>query len=207
MTSNRIRLWLDDLRAAPEGWHHARTAAEAIALLAAGGVVEVSLDHDLGDEPGVGSGYDVACWIEQHAMQGTLQRLDWRIHSANPVGRKKMKAALESAERFWRGIERAIRWKGALNLDPARPTTEIEVEIDLDDVHWAMEALAARSFDEAVDIGLRAVVLGRAKLREDRGPSDAALTLTDMFSVGLEAIHAAEAERRKPKRSRKKPAK
>ena len=95
-----IRLWLDDLRPAPEGWVHVRTAVEAIAVLTAGGVVEVSVDHDLGREE-AGSGYEVACWIEEAAANGSLGVVKWAIHSANPVGRAKMAAALESAGRLW----------------------------------------------------------------------------------------------------------
>lgn len=43
-----MKLWLDDVRPAPEGWVHVRTAEEAREKLLAGGVVECSLDHDLG---------------------------------------------------------------------------------------------------------------------------------------------------------------
>jgi hypothetical protein len=96
-----IHLWLDDERPAPAGWQHVRTAAEAIAALRAGGVVEISLDHDLGEDS-AGTGYDVACAIEREAAEGGLAGLRWRIHSANPVGRAKMEAALRSAERWWR---------------------------------------------------------------------------------------------------------
>lgn len=97
-----MRLWLDDLRPAPDGWTHARTQGEAIELLEVGGVVAVSLDHDLGEpESEVGSGYGVACWIEEHAAVGDLARLEWAIHSANPVGRERMRRAMEGAVRFW----------------------------------------------------------------------------------------------------------
>lgn len=112
-----LKLWLDDIRdpartyspwaerralwsAKDVVW--AKTASEAIALLAAGGVTRVSLDHDLGvplDE--VGTGYEVACWIEEHAMKGTLASLEWAIHSANPVGVQKMTTALMNADKFW----------------------------------------------------------------------------------------------------------
>ena len=97
-----IHLWLDDTRPMPAGFTHAvATAAEAIALLDTGTVIAISLDHDLGDEAVVGSGYLVACHIEQGAHEGTLSRLSWAIHSSNPVGRKRMEAALHSAERCW----------------------------------------------------------------------------------------------------------
>ena len=96
-----MRLWLDDLRPAPAGWHHVLTASEAIASLEDGRVVAVSLDHDLGDDEGAGNGYQVACWIEQAAAEGRLGRIDWALHTANPVGRAKMEAALRCAERWW----------------------------------------------------------------------------------------------------------
>lgn len=103
-----VHVWLDDLRPAPVGWKHVYTAPEAIAALAAGGVEEISLDHDLGEDEGAGTGYDVAVWIENGAADGTLSKLTWSIHSANPVGRARMTAALESADRLWdRAEERA----------------------------------------------------------------------------------------------------
>jgi hypothetical protein len=43
-----MRVWLDDRRPTPEGWVRVRTPEEAIELLRAGGVGELSLDHDLG---------------------------------------------------------------------------------------------------------------------------------------------------------------
>lgn len=95
-----MRLWLDDLRPAPEGWTHVRTAEEAITHLSNGQFSEVSLDHDLGNE-GVATGYVVASWIEEQAFFGNIPKLIWHIHSANPPGRARMEAALRSAERFW----------------------------------------------------------------------------------------------------------
>lgn len=97
-----MHLWLDDCRPIPADFDiWAKTAQEAIARLAGGTVELISLDHDLGDEDLVGSGYVVACWIEEAAAAGRLKRLAWRIHSANPVGRQRMEAALRSADRQW----------------------------------------------------------------------------------------------------------
>lgn len=96
-----MKLWLDDERPAPPGWVRVTTATDAIARLTAGGVHEISLDHDLGEDSPGGSGYDVAVWIEQAAFNGTLPKLAWSIHSANPVGRARMEQALRSANRFW----------------------------------------------------------------------------------------------------------
>jgi hypothetical protein len=80
---------------------HVKTRSEAISILATGTVAKISLDHDLGDEAVTGNGYGVACFIEENAHAGTLPRLDWAIHSANPVGRQNMTRALANAERFW----------------------------------------------------------------------------------------------------------
>lgn len=59
-----MKLFLDDERSAPEGWIHVRWPEEAIEILKAGTVIELSLDHDLGDDAH-GTGYDVILWIEQ----------------------------------------------------------------------------------------------------------------------------------------------
>jgi hypothetical protein len=95
----------------------ARSAARAIELLRTGEVVQVSLDHDLGmDGHGqtaagiilvrpveeAGTGYDVAAWIEEQAHAGALPPMLWAIHSANPVGRERIRQAMESAEKAWR---------------------------------------------------------------------------------------------------------
>jgi hypothetical protein len=95
-----IRVWLDDVRPAPEGWVRAYTACEAIALLEGGDVVEVSLDHDLGDEATCGTGYDVATWIEEQVALHGFEPPKLAIHSANVVGRERMQRAIESIERL-----------------------------------------------------------------------------------------------------------
>lgn len=96
-----MRVWLDDLRDKPGEFDvHVRTAHKAIELLRTGEVVEISLDHDLGDEVN-GTGYDVASWIEEQAFHGNLPKLKWHIHSQNNVGAERMLAALQNADRFW----------------------------------------------------------------------------------------------------------
>ena len=96
------KLYLDDERMTPDGWERVYTAHEAIAALRTGTITHISLDHDLGDLDGdCGDGYDVACFIEAGAYHGTLPKLVWAIHSANPVGAQRMKEALQAADRFW----------------------------------------------------------------------------------------------------------
>lgn len=41
-----MKLWLDDIRAAPAGWEHAKDMAEAIYFAERYEIEEMSLDHD-----------------------------------------------------------------------------------------------------------------------------------------------------------------
>ena len=59
-----MRIYLDDERPTPPGWVRAYWPADVIALLERGGVTDVSLDHDLGDDAR-GTGYDVVLWREK----------------------------------------------------------------------------------------------------------------------------------------------
>lgn len=94
--TDAIRLWLDDDlvdRAAPDGWTHVTTAHAAIDLLDHGDVIELSLDHDLGDDEGYGRGIDVVDYLaEQQEVHGRLlwPRDGIRLHTANPEGRDQM---------------------------------------------------------------------------------------------------------------------
>ena len=96
-------LWLDDVR---KPWQHgyigvtwAKTADEAITILSTQTVEFASLDHDLADEhyPWADvqpknyrekTGYDVVLWLEANPDKWPVRGV--RIHSANPVGKKRM---------------------------------------------------------------------------------------------------------------------
>jgi DNA-binding response OmpR family regulator len=74
------------------------TTSEAIKLLAEKRWDILFLDHDLGDEgnvpSGPGTGYEVACWLEEHQSHMPKKVV---LHSSNQPGRNKMKAALPDA--------------------------------------------------------------------------------------------------------------
>ena len=59
----------------------------------------ISFDHDLGEKQD--TGYDLATWIEKKVYLGKMKPPRWSIHSANPVGRKRIKAAMIAANRFY----------------------------------------------------------------------------------------------------------
>jgi hypothetical protein len=88
--------WVD------ETWTITRTAEECLGLLYLNpGVEELSLDHDLGTEF---TGYTVVKTLETMAGIGVLPMeclpKKITIHSANPVGRKNIQAAIDSIERI-----------------------------------------------------------------------------------------------------------
>jgi len=94
-----MKLWVDDIRLPPdETWVWARNARDAKNIIHGGFVDEISLDHDAGGGPDFDT---VANFIEAMAQCGSIIRMEWHIHSANPVGAAKMKATMESADRYW----------------------------------------------------------------------------------------------------------
>lgn len=86
----KMNLWVDDVKAAPEGWAVARTYDDAMKLLARYDYVTVALDHDLGDDGN--TGYDILCAMERGEVR-TPERL--MIISLNPVGAARMKTVAE----------------------------------------------------------------------------------------------------------------
>lgn len=63
-----IRLWVDDVRPAPDGWHWAKTNTEAIRVLDEQQVDEISIDHDIRHQkPGKSPG----CWDEEYNIACT----------------------------------------------------------------------------------------------------------------------------------------
>ena len=67
-----MRVFLDDVRPAPEGWARAHTPEEVIGLLRSGRVEALSLDFDLGfrGEEERRTGEVVLRWIEERVFRG-----------------------------------------------------------------------------------------------------------------------------------------
>lgn len=85
-----MKIWLDDLRQAPTGWHRTYNARTTMYLLETEDVTEISLDHDLGNPEVVGTGYDVVKHMERMAFEGKKIPQRCAVHSQNPVGAKRM---------------------------------------------------------------------------------------------------------------------
>lgn len=98
-TDTTMKVFLDDERSTPEGWVRAYWPDEVIALLEQGGVVELSLDHDLGDDER-GTGYDVIVWIEEAVAVRGFVPPRITVHSVNSPASDKMRAGAESIRRL-----------------------------------------------------------------------------------------------------------
>ena len=93
-----MKVYLDDERPVPDGWYLVKTAHEAIDALKAGTVTHISLDHDLGDETVVGTGYDVLLWLEEAVFTKDFAPPVISIHTANISARTKMELAAQQIE-------------------------------------------------------------------------------------------------------------
>ena len=88
-----MKLWIDDVRPAPEGYVHIRSvnAAKKYIKLHENNIELISLDHDAGDFAHLGGDYiKLLDWLEETGSNYPI-----RIHSANPVGVQNMRRIIE----------------------------------------------------------------------------------------------------------------
>ena len=91
-----MKIFLDDVRETPEGYVRCYWPQEVIELLKTNQVTELSLDHDLGDDS-IGTGYDVLTWLEEQVFCHSFTPPPViKVHSANPVAKQRMLAAIQS---------------------------------------------------------------------------------------------------------------
>lgn len=100
-----MNVWLDDVREVPEEFDiWCKTAREMISVLQQreGQLEMISLDHDLGEnEYEVGNGYQVVTWIEQQvALTDYVPPKEIRVHSANPIAKKRMLQCIDQIHKL-----------------------------------------------------------------------------------------------------------
>jgi hypothetical protein len=95
-----MKIYLDDERPTPVGYHRCYWPSEVIELLQSENVTEVSLDHDLGDDER-GTGYDVILWIEEQVHLNNYQPPIIKVHSANSSARQKMQNGINSILKYY----------------------------------------------------------------------------------------------------------
>lgn len=97
-----VHVYLDDERRPPRNWFIVDSVGEMIDLLTNCPTIKtISLDHDLGLETDVGTGYDVLLYIEQMVFEGKIKSVpEILIHTANMSAKPKMEAAVASIKRL-----------------------------------------------------------------------------------------------------------
>ena len=98
-----IKVYLDDLRIPPHGYTLVKNARTAIDFITSSWdmIEEISLDHDLGDEETCGNGYQVVCEMEDFVYNTRPTHLPYiHVHSANPIGRRRMEFGIKNIERM-----------------------------------------------------------------------------------------------------------
>ena len=92
---------MDDQRKPGGDWVVTQTVAQTIELLKTGEVSELSLDHDLGEDDTIGTGYDVLLWLEEQVVtNGFKPPAIMRVHSANSAATPRMEQAIEQIARY-----------------------------------------------------------------------------------------------------------
>ena len=95
-----MRLWVDDVRPAPEGWTWAKSVQEALGIISRVrfeliDIEVISLDHDAGDFVQYGGDYiRILDWLEYKGYNYPIH-----LHTMNPVGKENMERVIK---RFWR---------------------------------------------------------------------------------------------------------
>lgn len=91
-----MKIWLDDIRPAPEGHVWCKSVNEAITVIEENknNIEVLDLDHDLGDY--AYDGGDAIKLLDYLAERETFYPVE--IHTANPVGRENMYRMLD---RYW----------------------------------------------------------------------------------------------------------
>lgn len=91
-----MKIWLDDLRPAPEGYVWCRSVNEAIRFIKSteGEIELIDCDHDLGDyAKDGGDRIKLLDWLAEQELYYKIH-----LHTMNPVGRANMERIIR---RYW----------------------------------------------------------------------------------------------------------
>lgn len=98
-----MKLYIDDIRPAPEGWQQARTVTDAIRFLHSFKVDEISFDHDISYAVEVAGtqrpfpspeNFTAVAYYFKLLYSSRDEKPKVIIHSANPVGAKEIEKIL-----------------------------------------------------------------------------------------------------------------
>ena len=102
-----IKIWMDDVRPAPDGYIHCRSVNEAKAAIRfyernfSDDTILINLDHDSGDYFNDGGDYiKILDWLEEEDIVDT--GYFFHLHTMNLVGAKNMRQIIEKNK--WREV-------------------------------------------------------------------------------------------------------
>lgn len=122
-----MRLYVDDIRPAPDGWMQAKTVTDAIKTIARWGneITQISLDHDISMAVSVGGEYRpfpspetfqaVAYFMLEYYQSRDGQHPIVTIHTANPVGGEELRNLLKG--------------EFVIKMEPASRVNRLESEV------------------------------------------------------------------------------
>lgn len=97
-----MKIWVDDIRIAPDGYIWCKSTNEALCLIVdnINDIELLDLDHDMGDTFG-GDAIIILKELERksyrdHSFKIAVEKILFRLHSANPVGVENMRAILNA---------------------------------------------------------------------------------------------------------------
>jgi hypothetical protein len=103
-----VKIWVDDIRPAPEGYIWCQSTNEALRTIVFNidKVTHIDLDHDMGDTFG-GDAIMVVQELERKSRKDKqfaeyVNNITFRLHSMNPVGVQNMRAIIQ--KNGWREI-------------------------------------------------------------------------------------------------------
>lgn len=83
-----MKLWIDDIRPAPDGWEWVKCTNDAIYCIKNYDIELISIDHDAGDYYAYGGDFiKVLDFMEENQ----INNIPIHVHSMNPVGAGNMK--------------------------------------------------------------------------------------------------------------------
>jgi len=96
-----MKVFMDDARETPKGWHRTYNIEETKAALMTRKVVALSLDNDLGSPDPTTEGHHVLSWLEEQVNDDpTFPIPDMRVHSSNAGRAPSMRQAIAKLERI-----------------------------------------------------------------------------------------------------------
>lgn len=94
---SRVYLYLDDLRLTPADFQRVYDYNEFCNFIVKNGVPDlISFDHDLGEGK---TGYDCAKFLVEYCLDHRIEKINFRVHSQNPVGKENIEHLLNNYNR------------------------------------------------------------------------------------------------------------